>query len=73
MSKIRPMGDIIYDMEKILEEMVDSHDLQKGDIIALAASWIDRHRPSSIESYLDGSIPVLYYGPIENIKIKGDE
>lgn len=63
--KLRPMGKILLDMELLLEEMVDGHDLQRGDILALVDVWIQAHRPGAIEEYEDGTHPVMKYGPVE--------
>ena len=61
--KLRPLGDITFDLEPLLCELVDSHKMQKGEIIALLAMYLDIHRPECIEVYEDGSNPVMRYGP----------
>jgi hypothetical protein len=66
MVKLRPLGSILLDLEPILEEMIDKHDLQKSDVIALVSGWIDAHRPDCREEYEDGTFPVLFYGPKES-------
>lgn len=66
MSKRRRLGDVLLDLEKVLEEMVDSHDLQWYDVLFLVFGWLQVHRPDAQEKYLDGSHPVLYYGPQRN-------
>lgn len=62
------MGEITSDMELLLEELVDDHDLQKGEILALVQAWIDIHRPDAVEVYEDGSSPIYFYGCKEFIK-----
>lgn len=57
------MGDIMLDLEIILEEMVDQQELQKYEVLNLVSGWIDVHRPDAIEEYEDGTHPVFYYGP----------
>ena len=64
--KRRKLGDILLDLEKILDEMVDSHELQFGDILFLVFGHLLIHRPDAREVYLDNSHPELYYGPKEN-------
>lgn len=59
-SKLRPLGQIMLELEPYLEELIDSHDLQKSDVLALVDWWVNVHRPSCIEQYIDGSSPVLY-------------
>lgn len=59
---MRPMGTILLDLEKILDEMVDSHKVQLGDVLALVKSHIEIHRQDAIELYTDNTNPVFYYG-----------
>jgi len=67
--KRRALGDILLDLEVVLEELVDSHDLQWSDIIYLVLGWLTVHRPAAQETYTeDGSHPVLYYGHKEGLK-----
>lgn len=54
------LGELLLEIEPLLEQMIDDHDLQKSDVLSLISGWIDVHRPSCIEKYLDGSSPVLY-------------
>ncbi len=61
--KKQSIGDTLLDLEPLLEQLVDSHELQRGEILALINSWITIHRPGCIEEYTDGSQPELYYGP----------
>lgn len=50
----------MLELEPYLEELIDSHELQKADVLALIDWWINVHRPSCIEQYLDGTSPILY-------------
>lgn len=59
-KKLRKLGDIMLDIEPYLEELVDTQDLQKGDILALVDYWVNIHRPGAIEQYMDGSNPIFY-------------
>lgn len=62
-KKIRPVGDVLLDMEKLLFELHIDHDLQHGEVLYLINGWQKIHVPSQIETYLkDGTHPVLY-GP----------
>lgn len=67
-KKIRPTGKILLDMEPLLEELVDDHDLQWYDILFLVLGWLMVHRPAAQEEYLDGTKPVFYYGHKERLK-----
>jgi hypothetical protein len=60
-TKIRPLGDILLDLEPLLEEIIDTHSIQKGEIVSLVDVWVQIHRPDAVEKYVDGSpSPVLY-------------
>lgn len=72
-TKRRALGDILLDLEPLLEEMVDSHDLQWGDVLALTHSWLQVHRPGAQEEYLDGGSPIMYYGPNKVLKGENNE
>lgn len=61
-KKLRPLGTILLDLEVLLEEMTDAHELQTGDILALVKSWIDIHAPHANEEYTDGTSPTFFYG-----------
>lgn len=66
---MRKLGDILLDLEVILDEMVDSHELQVGDILNLVYGHLVIHRPDAKEVYVsDGSSPVFKYGPPPNRK-----
>lgn len=70
-KKIRPIGDVLLDLEDLLLEMVDTHDLQWGEILNLIRGYLEIHCPEAKEVYLDGSSPMFYYGCIESMK--GDQ
>ena len=61
------MGDVMHSLEDVVTEMIEGHDLQKGEVMALVSKYIDIHFPGAIEEYEDGSRPVEYYGPKEGL------
>lgn len=62
-KKIRPAGDIMLDIEKLLFELHIDHDLQHGEVLYMINGWQKIHLPDHIETYVkDGTHPVLY-GP----------
>lgn len=63
MKKPRPLGDIMLDLEPLLLEMVESHDLQYGDILNLVYGYLEVHAPDAKEVYVRGGSPEFYYGP----------
>jgi len=62
MAKLRKLGDILLDMEPLLDELAEQHEMQLGDIIALVVRHLEMHNPTCIEEFLDGSRPVFFYG-----------
>lgn len=60
-KKIRSVGKILLDIEPLLEELTDDHDMQWGDVLGLVYMWLQVHAPESQEVYLDGSKPILKY------------
>lgn len=60
-AKIRKLGDVLLDMEPLLEELIE-HELQWGDILFLIYGWLQIHNPQAQEEYLDGSRPEFKYG-----------
>ncbi len=61
----RSIGKLMLDMEILLDEMVDVHELEVGEIIHLIFNQLQVHRPDAVEEYVDGGSPILYYGPRE--------
>lgn len=65
-SKLRPLGKITTDLEPLLYELVEGHELQLHEVFGILHAWASVHYPNSIEIYLDNSSPVLKgvnYGP----------
>lgn len=62
MSKL---GDVMHELEDVVSQMVEDHDLQKGEILALVQEYIDVHHPGAIEEYQDGTSPIYCYGSLE--------
>lgn len=69
-KRIRPMGDIMLDFEKVIQEMIDDHDLQWGEVLSQTHQYLRSHYPGAQEEYLDGSHPVYFYGPLTNAQRK---
>lgn len=59
---VRPLGDITGELEPLLLEMVESHELQVGEILNLIYGYLRVHTPGAFEVYEDNSNPVFYYG-----------
>ena len=58
-KKLRRVGDIMLDMEKLLFELHIDHDMQHGEVLYLINGWQKIHVPGQIETYTsDGTHPV---------------
>ena len=68
MKRTRKVGTILLDLEKVLTELTDDHDLQFGDILNLVYGYLEVHHPESKEEYVEGGHPIFYYGPIDKQK-----
>ena len=60
---MRRLGDITSDLEPLILEMVDDHDLQWGEVLAIIYGYLEVHCPGAREEYLDGTSPRYTYGP----------
>jgi hypothetical protein len=60
----KKLGNLLLHLEKTLDDMIDRHDLQWGDVLALIHQHLQVHRPDAQETYVkDNSHPEFYYGP----------
>lgn len=83
-KKVRPLGEILLDMEPFIQEAMDGHDLQWSDWLHINLGYLNTHYPNHIETYTaDNKNPVLYfevingrpylfYGPKENLKVSDE-
>jgi hypothetical protein len=66
-NKLRPLGNVLLDLEPLLLEMAIDHDLQWGDILNLVHGYLQVHCPHAQEVYVDdGKNPEFYYGPAKS-------
>lgn len=62
-KKLRPLGEVTHDLEKILFEMCHDHQMQEFEIMGITNHWIRTHYPSAIPVYEeDGTHPIYFYG-----------
>lgn len=64
----RKFGDILLDLEVLIDEMIDDHDVQWGDILNWLYGHLKIHRPDAQEQYVKGGSPEFYYGPKQKRK-----
>lgn len=78
-KSIRPLGDIMTDMEPFLFEMHVDHDLQTQELVGLLLTWSTTHFAKQIPKYNDVTlVPALYikdgphvvFGPVKKGKSK---
>ncbi len=60
---MRALGDITTDMEPLLLEMTEDHELQWHEILGLVYAYLEVHCPGGREEYEDGTSPRYKYGP----------
>lgn len=58
-GKLRPLGKITTELEPLLFEMIEEHELQIHEIFGIIYIWAKVHCPEAIEEYEDGSTPEL--------------
>ena len=67
-ENLRPLGDILLEIEPLLLEMVDRHDLQHGDVYGLLRQYLEIHLPNHKEEFADNTRPIFYYGHKDGLK-----
>lgn len=65
-AKVRPLGDIMLDMEEILLTLSHDHDMQWYEVLSLVRSSLLAHCPEG-EEVVKGKSPLFFYGPKENL------
>lgn len=66
--RLRPVGDVLTDLEPFLLELGVTHALQHGEILNLVRGYLEIHIPGGVEEYEDGSKPIFFYGSTEGLK-----
>lgn len=69
-SKLRPLGDILLEIEPLYLELMMGHNLQRSDLIGLILQYDETHglTESVVETYMDGSKAVTYHGHKDGLK-----
>lgn len=55
-KNIRPVGDIMLDMEKLLFEFHIDHDMQHQEVLGLIHWWQRSHVPEQEPKYVDPTL-----------------
>jgi len=61
-KKLRPLGKVTQDLEPLLLEMCEEHEMQWGEVLNLIKGYLEIHCPGAQEQYADGGSPIFYYG-----------
>jgi hypothetical protein len=61
-TESKPLGEHLLKLEEVLDQMIDEHELQWGDILGLVYTHLMVHRPDAREEYVEGGHPEFYYG-----------
>jgi hypothetical protein len=61
--RLRPLGTVLLELEPLILEMVEGHELQHGDVLNLVRGYLEVHCPDAREEYVNGGSPVFYFGP----------
>ena len=59
----RRVGEIFLELEELIDELIDKHEFQWGDILYWVYGHLKIHRPDAQEEYIDGDKPEFHYGP----------
>jgi len=62
-KKNRTVGEIFLALEELIDELIDRHEFQWGDILWWVYGHLQIHRPDAREHYLAGGHPKFHYGP----------
>ena len=61
--QIRSVGDIFLELEVLVDELIDVHEFQWGDVLYWLWGHLKVHRQDAQEGYISGGHPEFYYGP----------
>lgn len=50
---MRPVGQITDELEPLLYELCEDHEMQRHEILGMIDYWIRYHYPGAIEEYED--------------------
>lgn len=65
--KVRPLGDIMFDIEDAVMELCHDHDLQWYEVFAVFKVALQKYAPAGQE-IVKGQRAQLYYGPVEGLR-----
>ena len=68
MAKIERFGDLMHELEAVVEKMIKQHDMQHGEILHAVNGYLQTHFPDHREDYVHYGRAVFYFGPKEGLK-----
>jgi len=60
-------GELMLELEVVLDKMIDQHDVQFGDILYAVYGHLLIHRPDAREQYVAGGNPYFKYMVLHQI------
>lgn len=71
MSRLRPLGQVTEDLEKLLHEMYIDHELQEHEVLGIIHFSTRLHFPGAVERFEeDGSNPSILYADLKHYQDK---
>ena len=69
-NRLRPLGQILLDLEPLYRELMIDHELQRSDLFGLIIQYDETHGLTEqvIETYMDGTKAVTYHGHKDKLK-----
>ena len=71
--KLRPIGDVTQDLEPLYQEMAWDHKLQHHEMLGIQYAYLRSHLEDAMERYVDGTLPVYFYGHEEDLIALADK
>lgn len=68
--KLRPLGEVLLDIEPLYRELMIGHKLQRSDLLGLIFQYDQTHGLTDdvVETYTDGTKAVTYHGHKDGLK-----
>lgn len=58
----------MFEQEKVAQKLVEQHDMQLTEILALVKNYLEVHYPGCVEEFTDGSRIVVLWGHKDEVK-----
>lgn len=65
---MRPLGQITDDLEPLLYEILEDHELQRYEVVALINDFIKVHYPDALENPTEGGKFIIEYKHVKEVE-----